>query len=102
MSGKVKITVLKSLVLEDLVEKYAAGPVELCGRMKPGDVYITDGRSCPEGFCTWAWADIFKDILLVRQGATCYTADKKGMVTACTDGFRPVIFLAEPYEESES
>ncbi len=99
MPAQVKITVLKSMVLDDIVEKYSAGPVELCSRMKPGDVYITDGRTCPEGFCTWAFADIFKDILLVRQEAKGYAADKKSMVTACTDGFRPVIFLVEPYEE---
>ena len=52
MPAQVKITVLKSMVLDDIVEKYSAGPVELCSRMKPGDVYITDGRTCPEGFCT--------------------------------------------------
>lgn len=99
MARRVRITVVKRLLNEDLVEKYAPGPVETCGRMKEGDVFITDGRSCPDNFCTWAWADIFKDILLVRQDAVCYTADRKGMVTACTDGLRPVIFLVEPCEE---
>ncbi|MCI2058013.1 MAG: TIGR04076 family protein [Oscillibacter sp.] len=98
MSKQVKITVLKRLLMEDLIAQYAPGPVEKCGKMPEGATYITDGRTCPEGFCPWAWADVFKDVLLVRQDATCYTKDRKGMVTACTDGLRPVIFLIEPYD----
>lgn len=99
MSKQVKITVLKRLLMDDIVEKYAAKSISLCSRMKEGDTFITDGRTCPPGFCTWAFADIFKDILLVRQDASCPTVDKHSMVTSCTDGFRPVIFLVEPYDE---
>lgn len=98
MAERVKITVLKSLLMEDLVGKYAPGPIEPCSRCREGDVFITDGRKVPEGFCTWAWADIFKDILMVRQNAECGSKDGKRQVASCTDGFRPVIFLLEPWE----
>lgn len=100
MSDKVKISVLKKVFLEDIVEKYAKEGFTECKLFNEGQEFITDGRSVPEGFCSWAWADIFKDILFVRNNMDCIgTKDKKTMVTSCTDGFRPVIFLIEPYEE---
>ena len=99
MSKLVKITVLKRLLMNDIIRQYAGKAIEPCARCKEGDVFITDGRKVPEGFCVWAWADIFKDILMVRQNAECGSADKKCQVVSCTDGFRPVIFLVEPFEE---
>ena len=63
MSDLVKITVLKKMVLDDIVEKYAEKPIPACGKFEEGAVFITDGRKVPDGFCTWAWADIFKDII---------------------------------------
>ena len=98
MSKYVKITVLKSLLMDELIRKYAPNQIESCARCKEGDVFVTDGRKVPEGFCVWAWSDMFKDILLVRQGANCGTKDGKGQVVSCTDGFRPVIFLLEPWD----
>lgn len=100
MAKGVKITVLKRLVMDDIAEKYApGGEIPPCHRCKEGDVFITDGRKVPEGFCVWAWADIFKDVLLVRQDAKCGTADGKCQIVSCTDGFRPVVFLIEPWDE---
>lgn len=98
MAKLVKITVLKSLPMEDLISEYAPGPIQPCARCREGDVFITDGRTVPEGFCVWAWADIFKDILLVRQDASCGSKDGKCQIVCCTDGFRPVFFLLEPWE----
>ena len=58
------------------------------------------GRKVPDGFCTWAWADIFKDIIFVRNHMECIgTKGKQSQVASCTDGFRPVVFLIEPYGE---
>mgnify|MGYP002660686798 FL=1 len=99
MSDMVKITVLKKLVLDDIVEAYAEKPIPVCNKFEEGAVFITDGRKVPEGFCTWAWADIFKDIIFVRNHMECIgTKGKKTQVASCTDGFRPVVFLIEPYE----
>lgn len=99
MAKGVKITVLKRLLMEDIIEKYAPGDVALCGRCKEGDVFVTDGRKVPEGFCVWAWSDIFKDILMVRQNADCGAGGGRCQVASCTDGFRPVVFLIEPAED---
>lgn len=98
MSDLVKITVLKKLVLDDVIEQYAEKPIPVCNKFNEGDSWITDGRSVPEEFCTWAWADIFKDIIFVRNKMECIgTKGKKSQVASCTDGFRPVVFLIEPY-----
>ena len=73
MADKVKITVLKKLLLDDIVETYAGrNAISMCGKFEEGDVFITDGRAVPEGFCTWAWADIFKDIIFVRNNYGMY------------------------------
>ncbi|PKL78200.1 MAG: TIGR04076 family protein [Ignavibacteriae bacterium HGW-Ignavibacteriae-4] len=103
MSAKVKISVLKKIFLEDIAKKYAVDGMSVCKIYQEGQEFITDGRTMPEGFCTWAWADIFKDILFVRNNMECVgTKDEKSMVACCTDGFRPVIFLIEPYEENKA
>lgn len=98
MSKFVKITVLKRLVMDDIIAKYSPKPVPACHRCDDGQVFVTDGRKVPEGFCVWAWSDIFKDILMVRQNAECGSADGKCQIASCTDGFRPVIFLIEPWD----
>lgn len=98
MSRSVKITVLKKLIMNDIIDEFAErGAIKICNKFQEGDVYITDGRVIPEGFCTWAWADIFKDIIFVRNNMECIgTIDKESQIVSCTDGFRPVIFRIEP------
>ena len=99
MAKYVKVTVLKSMLMDEIIDKYAPGKIEPCTRCKVGDVFVTDGRNIPEGFCVWAWSDIFKDILMVRQDAKCGSKDGKCQIVSCTDGFRPVIFLIEPWDQ---
>ena len=99
MSKYVKVTVLKKLLMEDIVDKYSPKPLPICSRCEEGQVYVTDGRQVPDGFCVWAWADIFKDVLMVRQNAECGAGDGSCQVVSCSDGFRPVIFLIEPWEK---
>ena len=48
MSDLVKITVLKKMVLDDIVEKYAEKPIPACGKFEEGAVFITDGRKVPD------------------------------------------------------
>ncbi|SDY27672.1 TIGR04076 family protein [Eubacterium barkeri] len=100
MSEKVRITVLKKLLLSDVVNQFAGkDAIGICGKFEEGDEYITDGRTVPEGFCTWAWADIFKDIIFVRNNMECIgTLDKQSQIASCTDGFRPVVFRIEPID----
>lgn len=92
--SKVKITVVKLLSTEEI---FGDSPpmgqtLDACTRFKVGQEFITDG-TIPEGFCSWAWNNIFKEILTLRFGGNFPWMKEKGTgVFCCTDGFRPVIF----------
>ena len=94
-SSKVKITVLK---LTDTKQIFGDKPpmgqaIEACSRFKEGQEFIVEDGSMPEGFCTWAWNDLYKAIITLRFGGNFPWMNEKGTgVFCCTDGFRPVIF----------
>jgi len=94
--SKLRITVLKRMHFSDLQAEYArAGTFDVCGAFEEGQVFETD-EGQPVGFCSWAWADIQRDVTLVRSGAELpWIAPKHTMISCCTDGFRPVIFKIE-------
>jgi uncharacterized repeat protein (TIGR04076 family) len=101
---KVKITVLRKYFYEDLADAYltegrAVGP---CPLLEEGDEFIFEGNAVmPEGFCPWAWIDIYKGVSSLSNGAT-YTPwnNRDGIqVLCCTDGVRPVVFLVEAMDE---
>lgn len=99
---KVKISVVKKTYNEDLVKLYSSfgpdhGP---CPKLSEGQTFIC-GKDMPEGFCSWAWDDIYKLVLAALGGANfneivpnCSKEDKS-VIGCCTDGFRPVIFTIE-------
>ena len=59
---KVKITVLKTLFLEELAAKYGIEGLTVCSIMKEGQVFYAD-RVKPEGFCDGAWRSIYQYVL---------------------------------------
>ena len=94
----VKITVLKRLFHKDLVNKYTDNPSAWgpCQKFREGQSWVVSKHTpweCPPGFCGWAWADIQKIVWGIARGGPVK------MVTCCTDGFRPVIFLIERIEK---
>jgi uncharacterized repeat protein (TIGR04076 family) len=96
---KVKITVLKRTFNTDLVQKYmdADGSYGPCDQFRDGQEFVTDKPwSVPEGFCTWAWADIRADIQTVMLGGDLpWMKERHVAIAMCTDVFRPVIFKIE-------
>lgn len=101
---KVKITVLKKHFYENIADAYltegrAAGP---CPILEEGDIFLFEGSAImPEGFCPWAWIDIYRGVNSIAAGAT-YTPwnNKEGMqILCCTDGIRPVVFSIEAIDE---
>lgn len=93
-SHQIKITVMKKLFHEDLVNECTLSPESWtpCTHFNIGDEFITsleEPWKMPEGFCGWAWADIQKTVYGMARGGQ----DK--FVTCCTDGYRPVIFKLE-------
>ena len=50
MYADVKITVLKQLFLEDVVEEYAEGDWAPCDRLSEGQEFVVGGRDLAMGF----------------------------------------------------
>ncbi len=99
--SEVRITVLKKLSSKDI---FGDSP-PLGENVKPCPVYevgqeflVGKDGEMPEGFCHWAWNDLYKVITALRYGAIWEEGTKeKGAPTVhcCTDGLRPVIFKLE-------
>lgn len=98
--SKVRITVLKRLNTRDVFgdnpppEQFS----EACSVFEEGQEFVVgDDGEMPEGFCYWAWNDLFTVVTMLRYGVR---VSKKGgrevpKVRCCTDGLRPVIFSIE-------
>lgn len=94
---KCKIAVLKRMIVKDLVNEYAHDP-ELgpCDIYKDGQEFILEKPDMPEGFCSWAWADINRDVVSIMTGGDMDWVNRNGtQIICCTDGFRPVVFKIE-------
>jgi uncharacterized repeat protein (TIGR04076 family) len=94
--AKLRITVLKKMHFPDLQASYAKdGTFGICTAFEEGQVFETV-ESKPDGFCSWAWADIQRDITNVRfGGANDWLRHRGTWLSSCTDGLKPVIFLLE-------
>lgn len=97
----VRITVLRKLFHQDLVDKYAAHPERWgpCACFEEGAEFVTAKDKpweMPEGFCGWAWADIQKLVYGMARGG------QEVFVTCCTDGYRPVVFKLEKLRDAEA
>jgi uncharacterized repeat protein (TIGR04076 family) len=94
---KIKITVLKKCYYEEFSEKYLSDGKEVgpCSLLDEGDTFIYEGdATIPQGFCPWAWIDIYRGINSLSAGGTYKPWNKNDgeQILCCTDGIRPVIF----------
>lgn len=101
--AKCKITVLKTLYHEDLAKEYLLPEkresYKSCYRHSIGQEFIIDSFNKPDNFCSWAWADIHREIISIMCNADFPASIKPGLIIAsCTDGLRPVIFKLERME----
>ncbi len=98
----VRITVVKRMVNEDLIREYAThGDAKErlvpCARFADGQSFVSRGVVQPEGFCSWAWSDIQRDVAWVALGGIQPDHTEPGTaVSCCTDGLNPVFFRLEP------
>ncbi len=101
--ANVKITVVKKINNRDLFGDHP--PVGFtatleCDRVESGQEFISEEGKCPSGFCSWAFADIQRDITHLRLGGDFPWIKEKGtMLSCCTDGVRPVVFKLERIED---
>lgn len=99
--AKCKITVLKKIFNKELVEEYCSLnlPSECsgCRHCAVGQEYIVENHNqVPDGFCSWAWGDIQKDVNTVMFGGSFPWIKQTGVAIACcTDGLMPVVFKIE-------
>ena len=99
--SEVRITVLKKLSSREI---FGDNPplgrnVKACPVYEVGQEFIVgEDGDMPEGFCHWAWNDLYKIVTALRHGVKWEPeAEEKGAPTVhcCTDGLRPVIFKLE-------
>lgn len=65
---KVKITVLKTTLDEELAREYGAEGLKACPMLKAGQVFYADYAK-PDGFCDEAWKAIYQYVFALAHGA---------------------------------
>lgn len=104
---KCKITVLKRMVNQDLIDEYMGDEYKNrdlfpCQNFEEGQEFVTGSWGVPpEGFCTSAWGAIRGYIGVVINGGdlTPWVKQPGTAIACCTDGYRPVVFKIERIEE---
>ena len=103
--NKVRITVLRTMLNEDLAREYGAEGLKSCPMLKEGQEFFADYAK-PEGLCYEAWKAIYQYVFALAHGAgreLFYYGDwirKPGVaICSCNDGLRPVIFKLESTDE---
>ena len=97
---KCKITVLKTTFNKELVDQYVEkerkktlGPCEV---FTEGQEFIVEHiEKMPEGFCGWAWRDIYKDLSVLYFDGNFYGHEEGVQHVSCSDGRKPVCFKLE-------
>ncbi len=99
---KVRITVMKKVRHDDLIEKYE-NPIPHPCDMRLGDTFVTTAFERPEGLCESAWQTLSPFVMALSFGAEDFydgwMKNKKSAMLSCNDGFRPVSFLLETIDE---
>ena len=101
---KVKITALRRTCYPDLMDKYE-NPIEHPCDVEVGMVWISENGEKPETLCLSAWESMAPFVKeLANGGGNFYDGWMKNPYSAmisCNDGFRPVSFYLEAYEDKQ-
>ena len=99
---KVRITVMKTVCHNDLIEQYE-NPIEHACDMKVGQIFIANGWQKPEGFCDSAWDTVSPFVMALAHGGENFydgwMQNPYSAMISCNDGFRPVSFYIETIED---
>lgn len=98
-----KITVLKTLLMDDLVQEHACKEFTKCPQHKEGDVFY-GSYAKPEGFCDEAWKAIYQYVFTLANVSpgfqfSGWVETPDTAICSCNDGLRPVIFKVERTDE---
>ena len=101
---KCKITVMKKVLHQDLIDVYE-NPIEHACDVEVGQVFISENGEKPDGLCQSAWESMQAFVTeLANGGGNFYDGwmkDEKSAMISCNDGFRPVSFYIQTIEEKE-
>lgn len=97
---KCKITVVKSVLHDDLVKELANPALGLCDMHKVGQVFYSNGWQKPAGLCDNAWKSMMEYVMTLSHGGKdfykgIWMKDEHTAVVSCNDGLRPVSFKIE-------
>lgn len=99
---KVRITVKKIVVHEDLINEYENKLENACN-LTEGQVFIANGWKKPKEMCDSAWETMSPFVMTLAYGGediySGWMKNKKSAMISCNDGFRPVSFLLETLDE---
>ena len=106
MLSKVKITILKTTLNEDLAKKYGVKGLSICPLMKEGKVFYADYAK-PKGFCDEAWKAFYQYVFALSNVSNGWYFDDwmdtekypGTAIVSCNDGLKPVIIKIERIEE---
>ena len=99
--NKVRITVLKTTLDEELAAEYGVPGLQACPMMRAGQEFYADYAK-PEGFCDEAWKAVYQYVFALAHGGDGFTfshddwrRDPGCPIVGCTAGLRPVIMKLE-------
>jgi uncharacterized repeat protein (TIGR04076 family) len=99
---KVKVTVMKMARYDDLISQYENQIEHTCD-MKIGQVFVCDGLKMPYGMCNSAWDSMLPFVKTLAEGGGDFfdgwMKNKHSAMISCNDGFRPVSFYIEIFED---
>ena len=91
---------------QEYVDKYVEAErkrtIGPCDMLVEGQTFETDAvQGMPEGFCPWAWNDIYKVIVAYFADGDfrMWTQGGDRILACCSDGTRPVYFEIEKLAE---
>ena len=97
-----KITVVKKVLHQDLIEKYE-NPIEHACDVELGQTFISRNGKRPERLCESAWESMRPFVeTLANGGGNFYDGwmkNEHSAMISCNDGFRPVSFFIETIED---
>ncbi|MBQ0038464.1 MAG: TIGR04076 family protein [Clostridiales bacterium] len=99
---KCKITVMRRVCHQDLIDLYE-NPIEHACDLQEGQVFVSNGWQCPEGFCSSAWESLSPFVMTLSHGGGDFydgwMKNKRSAMISCNDGFRPVSFYVEALDD---
>lgn len=106
MERRIRITVVRKVTHQDLIQRYEAPTTTPHCTLQEGQVFIAVGWQKPAELCDSAWQSMSPFVMALAHGAKGFyqgwMKNPTSAMISCNDGFRPVSFLLEVIDDEES